>query len=145
MLTYKKDDIFIYDNRDFIKYEYANNKNMFNQTKSIIKENKEIEQQGNKELYLNKKFKKTKIEFDKLTNLFEPITKEDDVVRIKDNTKVDKDFENVENGEKEINNEYVINKENNIIIENNTKDKNIIDKEIITKERDSNKEKNINE
>ena len=146
MITYKRDDIFIYDNRDFIKYEYANNKNTFNQTKSIIKENKENEQQENKELYLNKKFKKTKIEFDKLTNLFEPITKEDDVVRIKDNIKVDKDFENVENDEKEINNEYVINKENNIIIENNNnKDKNIIDKEIITKERDSNKEKNVNE
>ena len=39
MINYKKDEIFVYDNRDFIKYEFKNNKQSFNM--SVKKENEE--------------------------------------------------------------------------------------------------------
>ena len=29
MITYKKDEIFVYDNREFVKYEFENHKNLY--------------------------------------------------------------------------------------------------------------------
>ena len=65
MITYKKDDIFVYDNREFIKYERANNP-LLKKLTIKNKDNKENEQLEN----LNKKGSSV---FEKQTNFFEPI------------------------------------------------------------------------
>ena len=59
MISYQKDEIFVYDDRDFVKYEYLNNNNNFK------KYNKKENSENNKNYYndLNKKK-----EFDKITN-----------------------------------------------------------------------------
>ena len=96
MITYKKDEIFVYDNREFVKYEFENNKDLFINTKSINKENKENEQ---KENLININYKNTKAngDIDKLTNLFEPVKKGDEAKRFKTNIKIEKDIESFEN------------------------------------------------
>ena len=96
MITYKKDEIFVYDNRDFVKYEYENNKDLFINNKSINKENKENEHKENLN-NINYKNTKPNAEIDKLTNLFEPIKKEDEAKRFKTNIKIEKDIESVGN------------------------------------------------
>ena len=96
MITYKKDEIFVYDNRDFVKYEYENNKDLFINNKSINKENKENEHKENLN-NINYKNTKPNAEIDKLTNLFEPLKKEDEGKRFKTNIKIEKDIESVGN------------------------------------------------
>ena len=134
MLTYKKDDIFVYDNRDFVKYEFSNNKNMFSKMKISSKENKENEHDENKG-ELNEKNKKPNIEFDKLTNIFEPVVVKDNVnIQVKENIKVSQDIDDIKNS---INNEVKINDENNINNENNQKKDNNSDKDKIKDEENN--------
>ena len=80
----------------FVKYEYENNKDLFINNKSINKENKENEQKENLN-NINYKNTKPNAEIDKLTNLFEPIKKEDEAKRFKTNIKIEKDIESVGN------------------------------------------------
>ena len=140
MITYKKDEIFVYDNRDFIKYEYNNNNHLFKMSNIISKDNKENEQVEN----LNKNSKNKNLEFDKLTNLFEPIVKtnENESKKIKGNIKIDEFNEKNENqiiNQDKINNN-IENKENNdeniINANNENKDFNEID------DKNENKENN---
>ena len=114
MVTYKKDDIFVYDSREFVKYEYENNKNLYSKEKTLIKENKENEQEENLNLINKNKHKKKKNENDKLTNLFEPVIYESQNVRTKTNIKVEKDIDIDENTEKIENNNNIKNNENNM-------------------------------
>ena len=74
MVTYKKDEIFVYDNRDFIKYEFVNNNDRFKKTGIKNKENKENEQEEN----LNKNKSLKNFAFDKHTDLYESVAKEKD-------------------------------------------------------------------
>ena len=83
MVTYKKDEIFVYDNRDFIKYEYVNNNDRFIKAKTKSKENKENEQEEN----LNNKKLKKNIVFDNNTDLYEPTVKEKNNVQDIENFK----------------------------------------------------------
>ena len=130
MVTYKKDEIFVYDNRDFIKYEYVNNNDRFKKAKTKSKDNKENEQVEN----LNVKKVKKKIVYDNNTNLYEPtvkekenaqaienfkflpVTKENESDRIKGNIKFNDIDEIDDNKENKLNNENKENNENNNIV-----------------------------
>ena len=93
MITYKKDDIFVYDNRDFIKYERANN-SLLKKITTKSKDNKENEQLEN----LNKKVSTV---FQRQTNLFEPIIlKEKESNLIKGNIQI-KEYDDENNNLKE--------------------------------------------
>ena len=93
MITYKIDDIFVYDNRDFIKYEHANN-SLSKKVSSKSKDNKENEQLEN----LNKKVSTV---FEKQANLFEPIIlKEKESNLIKGNIQI-KEYDDENNDVKE--------------------------------------------
>ena len=98
MITYKKDEIFVYDDRDFIKYEYSNNSNLKRET-TKCKDNKENEREEN----LNNK-KINNVLDEKQTNLFETmLIKEKESKIIKENIQF-----------KEFNyNDYVNNDNNN--------------------------------
>ena len=133
MITYKKDDIFVYDNRDFIKYEFANNKDLFRMTKTMSKENKENIQEENQKIFDKNKNKKSNLEFDKLTNLFEPIGKQNTNVQIQHNIQVEKNIDS------NIINENNANKEN---VENNIQENNNIKEE--NQENDLKEEINVN-
>jgi hypothetical protein len=99
MITYKKDEIFCYDNRDFIKYEYSNNNNVFEKTKS--KNSKENIQEEN---LIQDMQKIKKNEFDKLTNLADPETKENENNKNKIMFQDDENNENIENNNNKENN-----------------------------------------
>ena len=93
MITYKKDEIFVYDNRDFIKYEHANN-SLYKNEITKIKDNKENVRGEN----LNKK---NRTLFEKQTNLFEPIIlKEKETNLIKGNIQI-KEFDDINSNVKE--------------------------------------------
>ena len=129
MVTYKKDEIFVYDNRDFIKYEYVNNNDRFIKAKTKSKDNKENEQEEN----LNNKKLKKNIAFDNNTDLYEPtvkeknnvqdienfkflpVNKENESNQIKANIKFNDIDEIDDNKENKVNNENKDNNENNNI------------------------------
>ena len=68
MITYKKDQIFCYDNRDFIKYEYSNNINIFEKTKTK-NTNKEKEENNKEEKLIKDMTNKNNLdEFELQTN-----------------------------------------------------------------------------
>ena len=97
MITYKKDEIFVYDDRDFIKYEYANNSNLKRET-TKCKDNKENEREEN----LNNKKINNVLE-EKQTNLFETmLIKEKESKIIKENIQF-----------KEFNDDDYVNNDNN--------------------------------
>ena len=97
MITYKKDEIFVYDDRDFIKYEYANNSNLKRET-TKCKDNKENEREEN----LNNKKINNVLE-EKQTNLFESmLIKEKESKIIKENIQF-----------KEFNDDDYVNNDNN--------------------------------
>jgi len=99
MIKKKKDEIFVYDDRDFIKYEYANNSNLKRET-TKSKDNKENEREEN----LNdKKINKVNGLDEKQTNLFESqLFKEKESKIIKENIQIN-----------EFNDDYVNNDNNN--------------------------------
>ena len=73
MINYKKDEIFIYDSRDFIKYEFSNNKQSFNinSKKESVEKNKNEENMIEKEKEENggnEKMKKENEEINKIGN-----------------------------------------------------------------------------
>jgi hypothetical protein len=99
MVIYNKDDIYVYDSREFVKYEMENHKNLYKSSKTFdthIKMNEKKDKE-NLDISTNKKIKKSNIEFDKNTNLFEPLTKGSQNIQVKANIKFEKDIDNYEN------------------------------------------------
>jgi len=97
MVIYNKDDIYVYDSREFVKYEMENHKNIYKSDKIDATYTKINEKKEKDNLVTNKKSKKSTIEFDKNTNLFEPVVRGSQNIQVKSNIKFEKDIENYEN------------------------------------------------
>ena len=112
MVIYNKDDIYVYDSREFVKYEIENNKNLYKScktydTRKIMNEKKEKEK-------IIKTNKKKTIEFDKNTNLFEPVIRGSQPIQVKANIKFEREIENFEDDDNAENNMIkIVTKENN--------------------------------
>ena len=114
MVNYQKDEIYVYDDREFVKYEFLNNSQNFKK-KSKNKKEKEIEKEGNESL--KKESEKKENESEKKENQVEK--KENDSEK-KENVREKKENEKKEEREKKENEK----KEESEKIEENEKKEN---------------------